>query len=269
MSKQIAQLEARLGHLLFVRGTRCLTLTPAAERLLPFVREGLARMGRGSAPCRPCPTSRRSASRCPPAPAAGCCGGCRRSRGGGGGAWQPQPWHRLLPGALRSRHRLPALPGRYPHSQPLFRERLTPVCAPAFAAKHRLFERDLNELPLLPLIHASADRRDWRNWFAAFLDIPGSPRGQLFDTLDLAMNAALQGFGLSRGSHHSGRGAGERRPGRPFAPVLETDHEYALLARPDSQRHGVQRVCHWLLGGRVIPEGTRNETAPRAGLLSW
>ena len=34
VSKQIAQLEARLGHLLFVRGTRCLTLTPAAERLL-------------------------------------------------------------------------------------------------------------------------------------------------------------------------------------------------------------------------------------------
>ncbi|WP_231563216.1 LysR family transcriptional regulator, partial [Aeromonas sp. ZOR0002] len=47
VSKQIAQLEARLGHLLFVRGTRCLTLTPAAERLLPFVREGLARMGEG------------------------------------------------------------------------------------------------------------------------------------------------------------------------------------------------------------------------------
>ena len=32
---------------MLVRGTRCLTLTPAAERLLPFVREGLARMGEG------------------------------------------------------------------------------------------------------------------------------------------------------------------------------------------------------------------------------
>ena len=123
VSKQIAQLEARLGHLLFVRGTRCLGLTPAAERLLPFVREGLARMGGLSALVALPPTSRRSASRCPPAPAAGCRGGCRRSRGGGGGgAWQPQPWHRLLPGALRSAIVYQPRLGRYPNSQPLFRE---------------------------------------------------------------------------------------------------------------------------------------------------
>ncbi|MFM5032581.1 LysR substrate-binding domain-containing protein [Aeromonas media] len=142
--------------------------------------------------------------------------------------------------------------GRYPHSQPLFQERLTPVCAPAFAAKHRLFERDLNELLLLPLIHASADRRDWRNWFAAFLDIPWQPQGgQLFDTLDLAMNAALQGFGLSLGDPTIV--AEELESGAlvaPFAPVLETDHEYALIARPDSQRQGVARTYHWLLESR-------------------
>ncbi|WP_378082023.1 hypothetical protein ACFU5E_09520 [Aeromonas bestiarum] len=33
--------------MLFVRGPRCLSLTPAAERLLPFIEEGLARMGEG------------------------------------------------------------------------------------------------------------------------------------------------------------------------------------------------------------------------------
>ena len=117
------------------------------------------------------------------------------------------------------------------------------------------YERDLNELPLLPLIHASADRRDWRNWFAAFLDIPWQPQGgQLFDTLDLAMNAALQGFGLSLGDPTIV--AEELESGAlvaPFTPVLETDHEYALIARPDSQRHGVQRVCHWLLEGEGHP----------------
>ncbi|WP_348686487.1 hypothetical protein [Aeromonas bestiarum] len=30
-----------------MRGPRCLSLTPAAERLLPFIEEGLARMGEG------------------------------------------------------------------------------------------------------------------------------------------------------------------------------------------------------------------------------
>ncbi|MNV59990.1 Glycine cleavage system transcriptional activator [compost metagenome] len=117
-----------------------------------------------------------------------------------------------------------------------------------------MFERSLEELPLLPLLHASADRRDWRNWFAAFINTPWQLQGgQLFDTLDLAMNAALQGFGLSLGDPTIV--AEELESGAlvaPFAPVLSTDHEYALLARPDSQRQGVQRVCHWLLEGEAI-----------------
>ncbi|RQM71127.1 LysR substrate-binding domain-containing protein, partial [Aeromonas enteropelogenes] len=134
--------------------------------------------------------------------------------------------------------------------QPLFRELLTPICAPAFAAKHRLFERALEELPLLPLIHASVDRRDWRNWFAAFIATPWQPQGgQLFDTLDLAMNAALQGFGLSLGDPTIV--AEELESGAlvaPFAPMLETDHEYALLVRPGNPPSGVTRVCQWLQG---------------------
>lgn len=80
VSKQIAQLEARLGHLLFVRGTRCLALTPAAERLLPFVREGLARIGEGLCTLQTLPHEQAISIRLP-APAAGCCDGCRTSRG--------------------------------------------------------------------------------------------------------------------------------------------------------------------------------------------
>ncbi len=253
VSKQIAQLEARLGHLLFVRGTRCLTLTPAAERLLPFVREGLARMGEGLSALQTLPHEQAISIKVPSCASRWL---LRRLQAFEGEAVEVRGSHSHGIDFSREPFDLaivyqPCL-GRYPHSQPLFQERLTPVCAPAFAAKHRLFERDLNELPLLPLIHASADRRDWRNWFAASLDIPWQPQGgQLFDTLDLAMNAALQGFGLSLGDPTIV--AEELESGAlvaPFAPVLETDHEYALIARPDSQRQGVARTYHWLLESR-------------------
>lgn len=249
VSKQIAQLEERLGHLLFVRGTRCLSLTPAAERLLPFIGEGLARMGEGVSALQTLPHEQAISIKVPSCASRWL---LRRLQAFEEDAVEVRGSHSHGIDFSREPFDLAIVyqstQARYPGSQPLFRERLTPICAPAFAAKHRLFERSLEELPLLPLLHASADRRDWRNWFAAFLATPWQPQGgQLFDTLDLAMNAALQGFGLSLGdptivAEELGSGALVA----PFAPVLSTDHEYALLARPDSQRPGVARVYHWL-----------------------
>lgn len=251
VSKQIAQLEERLGHLLFVRGTRCLSLTPAAERLLPFISEGLARMGEGLSVLQTQPHEQAISIKVPSCASRWL---LRRLQEFEGDAVEVRGSHRHGIDFSREPFDLAivyqSIQARYPHSQPLFQERLTPICAPAFAAKHRLFERTLEELPLLPLLHASADRRDWRNWFAAFIDTSWQPQGgQLFDTLDLAMNAALQGFGLSLGDPTIV--AEELDSGllvAPFAPVLSTDHEYALLMRPDSERPGVARVYHWLQG---------------------
>ncbi|PJC93971.1 LysR family transcriptional regulator [Aeromonas lusitana] len=253
VSKQIAQLEERLGHLLFVRGTRCLSLTPAAERLLPFIGEGLARMGEGVSALQALPHEQAISIKVPSCASRWL---LRRLQAFDGEAVEVRGSHSHGIDFSRESFDLAivyqATQARYPGSQPLFRERLTPVCTPAFAAKHRLFERSLEELPLLPLLHASADRRDWRNWFAAFINTPWQPQGgQLFDTLDLAMNAALQGFGLSLGDPTIV--AEELESGAlvaPFAPVLSTDHEYALLARPDSQRSGVAQIYHWLLGSQ-------------------
>lgn len=251
VSKQIAQLEERLGHLLFLRGTRCLSLTPAAERLLPFIREGLARMGEGLCALQSLPQEQAISIKVPSCASRWL---LRRLQAFDEEAIEVRGSHSHGIDFSREPFDLAIVyqstQARYPNSQPLFHERLTPICAPAFAAKHRLFERSLEELPLLPLLHASADRRDWRNWFAAFLDAPWQPQGgQLFDTLDLAMNAALQGFGLSLGDPTIV--AEELENGllvAPFAPVLGTDHEYALLARTDSQRPGVARVYRWLQG---------------------
>ncbi|MCS3454061.1 LysR family glycine cleavage system transcriptional activator [Aeromonas sp. BIGb0405] len=256
VSKQIAQLEARLGHLLFLRGTRCLSLTPAAERLLPFVSEGLARMGEGLGALQTLPRQQAISIKVPSCASRWL---LRRLQDFEGEAVEVRGSHSHGIDFAREPFDLAIVyqptQARLLHSQPLFRERLTPICAPAFAAKYRLFERPITDLLALPLLHASADRRDWRNWFAAFVDTPWLPQGgQLFDTLDLAMNAALQGFGLSLGDPTIV--AEELETGAlvaPFAPILSTDHEYALLARPDSQRPGVREVYGWLQGRHLHP----------------
>jgi LysR family glycine cleavage system transcriptional activator len=254
VSKQIAQLEAPGPPAVRARHPLS-TLTPAAERLLPFVREGWPAWGGAQRLAGPAPRTGDQHLRAP-------CASrwlLRRLQAFEGEAVEVRGSHSHGIDFSREPSISPSSTspawGAIPTASPVS-ERLTPVCAPAFAAKHRLFERDLNELPLLPS-SMPAPIGGLAQLVCRLPRHPGSPRGQLFDTLDLAMNAALQGFGLSRGSHHSGRGAGERRPGRSLRPVLETDHEYALLARPDSRRHGVQRVCHWLLEGRVIPEDAK------------
>ncbi|MGE6108965.1 LysR family transcriptional regulator [Aeromonas sobria] len=249
VSKQIAQLEARLGHPLFLRGTRCLALTPAAEQLLPYVSEGLARMGEGLGVLQALPQQQAISIKVPSCASRWL---LRQLQACEGEAVEVRGSHSHGIDFSREPFDLAIVyqpcQGRSPQSLPLFRERLTPICAPAFAARHALFERPITDLLTLPLLHASADRRDWRNWFAAFVETPWLPRGgQLFDTLDLAMNAALQGFGISLGDPTIV--AEELESGvlvAPFAPVLGTDHEYALLMRPDSQRAGVHRVHEWL-----------------------
>lgn len=81
----------------------------------------------------------------------------------------------------------------------LFDEILTPVCTPSY----------LPELPQPPtladlsektLLHPTSDRRDWLLWLkAAGKEALPSRKAQHFDTLDLAMSAALQGFGIAIG----------------------------------------------------------------------
>lgn len=81
----------------------------------------------------------------------------------------------------------------------LFDEILTPVCTPSY----------LPELPQPPtladlsektLLHPTRDRRDWLLWLkAAGKEALPSRKAQHFDTLDLAMSAALQGFGIAIG----------------------------------------------------------------------
>jgi LysR family glycine cleavage system transcriptional activator len=87
-------------------------------------------------------------------------------------------------------------PGKKLTAHLLFDEILTPVCTPTFlppAAR-------LTDLTDKTLLHPTRDRRDWLRWLkAAGADVLPSGKAQHFDTLDLAMSAALQGFGIAIG----------------------------------------------------------------------
>lgn len=78
----------------------------------------------------------------------------------------------------------------------LVTERLIPVCTPALAARLRT-PADLRSVPLL---HVVSVREDWRAWAAARgVDALDLRRGLRFDTVHLALDAALQGLGVAIG----------------------------------------------------------------------
>ncbi|MDD2046017.1 LysR substrate-binding domain-containing protein [Pseudomonas putida] len=128
----------------------------------------------------------------------------------------------------------------------LFDEWLVPVCSPDHQA---VAAQDLNSLNRFELVHASADRRDWRRWLtrlgAAQVTID---RGQLFDTLDQGISAARQGAGiavvdllLAQGELDSGRLV------MPFPQAVATAESYYLTwPRSSPQARQVRALGEFL-----------------------
>jgi LysR family transcriptional regulator, glycine cleavage system transcriptional activator len=122
-------------------------------------------------------------------------------------------------------------------SVPLFEERLTPVCAPQLLSDRPLAKpADLSRHTLL---HPTRDHRDWKMWLdhvSAGSDI-NADLGPSFDTLDLATNAALQGFGIAISDLALiEEDVAAQRLVRPFDAVLTTGARYYFVY-PDSVAH--------------------------------
>ncbi|MBU3057420.1 LysR substrate-binding domain-containing protein [Pseudomonas indica] len=83
-------------------------------------------------------------------------------------------------------------------SEKLFDEWLVPVCAPELLGSEPW---TLDRLANCELIHPTRDRRDWRRWLERMgcNDRLAWRKGKLFDTLELAISAAMKGHGLSMG----------------------------------------------------------------------
>lgn len=91
---------------------------------------------------------------------------------------------------------------------------------------------------------------DWSLWLADYPAIkPAMVRNQHFDTMDLAISAAIQGFGIAIADE--ALVAEDIRMGRlvrPFAHSVRTGASYRLTVRPGSENiAGLEDFCESLL----------------------
>jgi LysR family transcriptional regulator, glycine cleavage system transcriptional activator len=135
-------------------------------------------------------------------------------------------------------------PGADVQAVPLFEERLTPVCTPDLLKDKPL--ADIADLARHTLLHPTRDHRDWKMWLAKVAEVTGTDaasaainaeQGPTFDTLDMATNAALQGFGVAISDLALiDEDVAARRLVRPFDTVLKTGWRYYFVY-PDSVAH--------------------------------
>lgn len=249
VSRQIQQLEENLGVALFLRHKRGLSLTPEGEALLPIVEEAFGQIGKI----------------------------CDMLRGSG------QVLTLRMPPTLAARWFIPRLPslreampdvdvrlttydawepsfadsdidaaivqgtGDWPDVEAtlLMREQLTPVCSPEMAER-LLTVHDLLGIPLLHCYPLNA----WSLWLdAAGSENPPPHRGQIFDTLELALSAATRGQGVALGDINLiGESLRDRVLVRPFEFLLDRGVSYYLVyPRSRAQLAKIRTLRDWLL----------------------
>jgi LysR family transcriptional regulator, glycine cleavage system transcriptional activator len=231
VSRQIAGLEDRLGYPLFLRQARGLRLTPQGAALFAPLQQSLAQIADLLEQARRQPATLRI--KCPTC---------------------AMRW--MLPQVIRLQNEQPGLrieltavlshevdfraehfdaavvfgqpPGRGLIAHRLFDEHLTPVCVP-----HRLPDGEpVEALAGQTLLHPTRDWRDWLRWLKAIgADIPPpTVKSQHFETLDLAIAAALQGHGIAIGDPALIREDIEAgRLVTPFARRVKTGDSYYLV----------------------------------------
>jgi len=146
----------------------------------------------------------------------------------------------------------------YAQRAELFAEVLTPVCVPALAKKLRA-PADLDKATLL---HPTRDHVDWRRW----LDAAGAPqvradRGPTFETMDLAIDAAVHGYGVAIADCLlTADDVATGRLVRPFKATMPTGEHYYLVIPERSLRSSkVTRFREWLLEQHATSNATRPE----------
>lgn len=255
LSFQIRALEQRLGLALFHRRNRAVTLTEAGAALAAHTAEGFAALRRGVAALERFREGTRLTLTAGPA----FTGAWLAPRLFAFAAAHPDIELNLLaslrlvdldaePVDIAIRFGFSAPEALY--AEDLLTERLTPLCAPALAARLRAPE-DLRAASLLRdgSIDGIADSRGWAAWFAAAgLADPPTPSGPRFSSADHAVRAAVEGGGVLLGRSSLTRM--EMASGRlvaPFDCALEPGARYRFLCAAGAQaRPAVAAFRDWL-----------------------
>lgn len=227
VSRKIATLESWLGFALFTRHARGLHLTEQGAALLPELQQGFAMLVNATEKA-----SRSNASIRLKAPTCA------------------MRW--LVPRLVALEQQRPdihvALTTTLDHGSQLdnfdaaivfgptptgsiclFEERLTPVMASSVTPPNQI-----GELAKFTFLHPTQDSRDWQLWLAGLDAALPMARNQHFATMDLAISAAIQGFGVTvadvtlvQNDVLNGRLIA------PFAASVVTGASYSLLQRAE------------------------------------
>ncbi|MGY0617059.1 LysR family transcriptional regulator [Vibrio sp. FJH11] len=136
----------------------------------------------------------------------------------------------------------------------LFDEILAPVCAPqlwdTIATQGSGNELDeLNLLKRCTWLHANTEQSDWSMWLASRGHSNIQGRGnQTFATLDQAVNAAQQGFGMAIGDITlAAQDLKSKRLIRPFDSYVASGNGYHLINPTQKGNMMVGKLVDWLV----------------------
>ncbi|MGE9550146.1 LysR substrate-binding domain-containing protein [Erwinia amylovora] len=127
----------------------------------------------------------------------------------------------------------------------LFDEELTPVIAASLQPETDLNIEDLSRFTFL---HPTADSRDWQLWLNQQPVKVAIRRNQHFDTMDLAISAAIQGFGVTVADVTLIEAdLAMKRLIAPFPATVKTGAVYTLIQRPPEEAPPqLQELVAWL-----------------------
>lgn len=133
-------------------------------------------------------------------------------------------------------------------SHPLFQEHLTPVCAPSLLPEGES-SLTVEQIKKLTWLHATPQKEDWLLWLAeAQHSGLTAEHNQHFATLDLAVSAAMQGFGISIGDLTLAKL--DLASGRLVAPhplSVKSGKGYYLVHPKASHTPSLELLIAWLL----------------------
>jgi LysR family glycine cleavage system transcriptional activator len=159
-------------------------------------------------------------------------------------------WHQMQPEDVEHDCGIRVEVGPWPEraGTVLMGERLTPVCSPSFAAAHPL-PRTAEDFAGAPLLHGSADRRDWhtwsRSWSGGRFD---AEHGTVFDMMDMALRAAEAGRGIAMADVNLiGDDLAVGRLLAPWPDVVASGESYVFVARDRDEKPAIAALRDWLV----------------------